>query len=207
VGSKGEVLDASVGKWSGRGTWLSDQAARAPVHLNKGALDRLRDHVGDDWGRVEATFDILAAAYGEGASIDVERLEPFLGSAGGVPPWELTDAIDAGKIPDALQALRRRGVGGGHVPAETLATLHRHYQDLLRWDGAAPGDGAAQSFPARKAQGQARRLGSERIGEAIALIAAADLDLKGKSGLEGTIVLEILVARLTRLARARPAHR
>ena len=64
---------------------------------------------------------------------------------------------------------------------------------------------------AKKALEQSRRLGSSRIAEAINLIAAADLDVRGASGLDSAIVVEILVARLarqtrpTRASRPRPA--
>ncbi len=49
---------------------------------------------------------------------------------------------------------------------------------------------------AKKALEQSRRLGSEKIAAAIKLIAAADLDCRGVSGLDPEVVIEILVARL-----------
>jgi DNA polymerase III delta subunit len=57
---------------------------------------------------------------------------------------------------------------------------------------------------AKKALEQSRRLGSARIGQAITLIAAADLDVRGVSGLDPELVVEILVARLAR--QTRPAR-
>ena len=56
-------------------------------------------------------------------------------------------------------------------------------------------------FVAKKALEQSRRLGSARIAEAINLIAAADLDVRGASGMDAEIVVEILVARLARQTR------
>ena len=56
---------------------------------------------------IRDSIETLVAAYGEGAPISIEELEPFLGSAGAVPPWDLTDAIDSGSIAGALSALRR----------------------------------------------------------------------------------------------------
>ena len=55
------------------------------------------------------------------------------------------------------------------------------------------------TFPAKKALGQTRKLGSEGVTRAISLLAAADLDLRGQSGLESRAVVEVLVARLARL--------
>ena len=57
---------------------------------------------------------------------------------------------------------------------------------------------------AKKALEQSRRLGSTRIAEAINLIAAADLDVRGASGMDAEVVIEILVARLAR--QTRPAR-
>jgi DNA polymerase III delta subunit len=59
-------------------------------------------------------------------------------------------------------------------------------------------------FVAKKALEQSRRLGSEKIAGAIKLIAAADLDCRGMSGLDSGVVIEILVARLA--TQTRPAR-
>ena len=64
-------------------------------------------------GRLEGILQTLAAAYGEGAAVDEEHLAPYLGEAGSVPPWDLTDAIDVGDRPAALAALRRMTGPGG----------------------------------------------------------------------------------------------
>jgi len=57
------------------------------------------------------------------------------------------------------------------------------------------------TFPARKALGQARKLGHDRVVEAVGLLADADLDLRGGKAWPDGLVLEVLVARLARLAR------
>jgi DNA polymerase-3 subunit delta len=54
-------------------------------------------------------------------------------------------------------------------------------------------------FPAKKALAQARRLGRAGLARAIELLAAADLDLRGASSWPEELVLEVLVARLSRL--------
>jgi DNA polymerase-3 subunit delta len=55
-------------------------------------------------------------------------------------------------------------------------------------------------FPARKALAQSRKLGSDAISRAVRLVAQADLDLRGASEWPSVLVLEVLVARLSRLA-------
>ena len=205
----GGVVEASAGRGRERGRWIAEQLRHAPVKLEPAAARRIEEHLGEDLGRFDGLLESLAAAYGEGGRVSVAALEPFLGEAGAVPPWEMTDAIDAGDVPGALLALRRLLAAGRAAPM-VVAILHGHFSGMLRLDGAdvTSGDAAAASlgvrsaFVAKKALDGARRLGSERIGQAITLVADADLDVKGGTALAPELVLEILVARLARLTRS-----
>jgi DNA polymerase III subunit delta len=213
VSAAGEVVDASAGRGRERGRWMAAQLRHAPVRLDAAATRRLEEHLGEDLGRLEGLLDALAAGFGAGASVSAEELEPFLGEAGAAPPWDLTDAIDAGDVATALKVLHRMLFAGGRPAPVVLATLHNHFSAILRLDGAdvvTPEDAAAllearSTFVAKKALVQAQRLGGERIGQAVGLLAEADLDLKGRTGLPPELVLEILVARLARLMRSRGA--
>jgi len=96
--------------------------------------------------------------------------------------------------------LHRMLEAGGLVPVQILATLHGHFANMLALDGDDVGgerDAAAvlgtAPFVAKKALEQSRRLGSARIAQAINLIAAADLDVRGLSGLDPELVVEILL--------------
>lgn len=204
----GKVIDTKVGTGRARTQWLAGRLKDSPVKLDAPAAARLGEHLGDDLGRLDGLLDSLASAYGESSTVSLEDLEPFLGSAGGVAPWDLTDALDAGDSAGSLRALERLSTRSGSVPLVVLATLYRHYGSMLRLDGAAvtsPGEaavllGARSEYTAKKALEQSRRLGSERIGRAIMLLAQADLDLRGRTGLPEMTVLQVLVARLSRLA-------
>ena len=217
IAKAGQVIDTKVGTGRARTQWLTGRLKDSPVKLDSEAAARLGEHMGEDLGRLDGLLDSLASAYGESATITSEDLEPFLGSAGGVAPWDLTDALDAGDSAGSLRALERLSMRSGSVPLVVLATLHRHYGGMLRLDGSAvtsPSEaaalmGARSQFVARKALEQSRRLGSERIGRAIILLAQADLDLRGRTGLPEMAVLQVLVARLSRLAPAtrRPTGR
>ena len=128
-----------------------------------------------------------------------------------MPRYELTDAIDKGEPVRALTVLRRMLEAGGLAPVQVLATLHGHFSNMLALDGddvSNDRDAAAvlgtAPFVAKKALDQSRRLGSTRIAEAVNLIATADLDVRGASGMDADVVIEILVARLAR--QTRPAR-
>jgi len=211
VNAAGRIIDVTTSKAGERKAWLHDHLRGAPVKLEPAAADLLAAHVGEDLGRVEGLLGALSAAYGEGARISAEDLAPYLGEAGNVPRYELTDAIDKGDPGRALIVLHRMLDAGGLVPVQVLATLHGHFANMLALDGddvASERDAAAllgtAPFVAKKALEQSRRLGSARIAEAINLIAAADLDVRGASGLNAEVVVEILVARLAR--QTRPAR-
>jgi len=207
----GHVVDATVPGGKGRSMWLQQHLKGAPLRLDGAAVKVIDEHLGEDLGRLANLLASLAQAYGHGAKVGADEVEPFLGEAGGVPPWELTDAIDSGDISRALTALHRMMRAGDRHPLQIMATLHGHYANMLRLDGrgvrteaeAAEILGMKRStFPARKAMEQGRRLGHDGVARAIQLLADADLDLrKLRKDWPEDLVMEVLVARLCRLRR------
>lgn len=204
-----EEIDAAP---SGRGRkgLLDERLTTAAVNLDAGAKRLVADRLGDDVGRAEAIVEALVSAFGEGATLSADDVEPYLGAAADVPPWELTDAIDSGDIAVALDKLHRMTEGGERHVLQILATLHSHYQRALGLDGAPVGDEKAaaahlgitgSTYPAKKALALSRRLGTERLTAVVGLLAQADLDARGASAVPDTAMLEVLVARLARLSR------
>ena len=209
IGARGELVETAVGTGRARSQWLADHLSGGPVRLDGAATALLSAHLGGDMGRLEGLLQTLASAYGPGSTVSMDDLEPFLGEAGSLAPWDLTDAVDAGETAKALSVLHRMLVAGDSHPLVVMTVLHRHYRQILRLDGAGvtSADEAAallglrSSFPAKKALAQATRLGSVRVARAIRLLAEADLDLRGSTALAGEAVLEVLVARLSRQGR------
>ncbi len=200
-----------------RDDWWSELFDAAPVQLTARAQAMIRDRSGEDLQTAPALLRLLEGAFGPGATVDVAEIEPLLGEAGGVPPWELTDAIDRGDTPGALDALGRMLGAGGRHPLQVMATLSSHALRIARLSGAevtGERDAAAllgmkgSTFPAKKALASARRLGPEGARRAVELCAEADLTLRGGGvAWPGELVLEVLVARLSRLGGARRAAR
>jgi DNA polymerase III subunit delta len=206
----GKVHDTGAGTGKARAQWVTDAVKRAPVNLDAKAKAMLADHLGEDVGRLGTLLDALAAAYGEGAGVSADQLEPFLGAAGSVAPWDLTDAIDKGDTEAALVQLHRLTDAGERHPLVILASLHRHYTAMLKLDGAnvrTDAEAAAITgtgpYPAKKALAQSRRIGSAGVARAITLLAEADLDLRGARAWPDELILEVLVARLSKLGGTR----
>ena len=205
-----DVIDTSPpSRPRDRQAWVADQAGEAGVRLSSPAAATIAERLGEDAGRLDGILSTLAATYGAGKALTPAEVEPFLGEGGGVPPWDLTDAIDGGDTARALGVLARMSGPGGRHPLQLMAILHGHYGRLARLDGldvrsdedAAAALGIRPGFPAKKALQQYRRLGGAGVQRAIGMLAAADLDLRGAKDLDDDVVMEVLVARLSRLRR------
>lgn len=212
VAAGGHVTDTNPPRKTGdRQTWVRAEAEEHGVRLDSGAAARIADQLGDDMGRLEGIVAVLRSTFGEGVRITAVDVEPFLGEAGGVPPWDFTDAIDSGQTAKALTMLTRMIHGGERHPLQIMAILHGHYTKLARLDGAdarsesdaARAIGIKPGYPARKALDSYKRLGGGGVRRAVALLAAADLDLRGVTELEPEMVMEVLVARLSKLGPSR----
>jgi DNA polymerase III subunit delta len=210
VAAGGVVQDTKPGTGKARAGWIDDHLDAAEVDLDRGARALLVERLGEDVSRLGGVLSTLTATFGPGASLSANEVEPYLGEAGSVPPWDLTDAIDKGDRALAIAQLHRMMEAGDRHALQVMGILTNHYGRLLRLDGADvrdEKDAAAvlgmkgSTFPARKALAQARAMGTERVAKAIGHLGEADLDLRGRRAWPDELVLEVLVARLAMLSR------
>jgi DNA polymerase-3 subunit delta len=190
-------------------------AHEAGVLLTPDAADLISEHLGEDAGRVAALVDVLASAAEPGTSLGADDIRPYLGDVGAVRSYQLTNAIEKGDPAGALEILHRLLTVSSPQqpkpmhPLQVMGMLNGYYRRILRLDDpslrssadaiAALG-GKVKEFPARKALGQARALGSGGIRQAFDALFRADLDLKGARGIPEQAVMEVLVVRLARLS-------
>ena len=130
----GQVIDTSPGRKVA--DWVQHHLAEAGLKVDSDGRQRLVTWVGDEPSRLLGLVDLLLSTYGAGTKIGRAELEPFLGDDGGVPPWDLTDAIDKGDRAKSLELLQRMIGQGDRHPFQVLATLHSHFARILRLDGA-----------------------------------------------------------------------
>ena len=218
VKAANEVVDVNVGsRQADRQAFVADKFAQYKVTADRNVVSVVVNRVGDDLARVDALARTLRTIYGT-APLTVAHIEPYLGDPGGVPEWDLTDAIDTGDASRAITVARRMLDSKGRAGLQIVNLLQRHFLRLARLSGAPVRDAdeaadllGIKSFPAGKALAAARRLGDVRVVEAVRLITRADLDLKGgvtfgssedSSSADATdlMVIEVLVARLARLS-------
>ncbi len=211
-GAGGEVHDCGLPGGKGRGMWADDQMDAARVQLAPRTRRMIVERLGDDLSRLGGILMVLDATFGDAGPLEPDDVEPYLGDAGAVPPWDLTDAIDRGDVAGAITNLQRLLGNGARHPLQVMVTLQTHVERMLRLDGSEVRDEKAAAallgmkgspFPAKKAMQQARKLGSAKVARATVLVAAADMDLRGRTAQDPVAVLETLVARLAALSGAR----
>ncbi|WP_394935002.1 DNA polymerase III subunit delta [uncultured Ilumatobacter sp.] len=204
VKAVGKVHNTSPGREKRK--WLADQVSAAGLKMDGGATAQLATWLGEDAGRLDGILATLKSTYGAGEKLSFAQIEPFIGEAGGVPPWDLTDAIMDGDTTKALSLLGRMVHAGGRHPLQVMSILHSHYAGIAKLDGVDARNedqsGAAtglKGFPAKKALQNYNKLGGANTKRAITWIAQADLDLRGAKDLEPELVMEVLIARLSKL--------
>ncbi|MGB3412848.1 MAG: DNA polymerase III subunit delta [Microthrixaceae bacterium] len=212
----GETHDASIPGGKGRSMWVEDQLSASSVRLSNSAKNALVTRLGEDLNRLGGVLSVLEASFGD-VELSADDIEPYLGDAGGVPPWELTDAIDSGQVSLALDKLQRMLMGGDRHSLQVMVTIRSHFERMLRLDGSGVRDEKAaaallgmkgSTFPAKKAMAQSQKLGPDKLRRAVVLLAAADADLRGRTGQSPEAVLQTLVARLAAMSsRSRSARR
>ncbi len=204
----GEVPDTDAPSGKGMAPWVSQQLKNAGLDVDPRARDKIVASLGEDAGALVGLLETLKGSFGPGSRLGLDDVEPLLGPPGGVPPWDLTDAIDSGDVPKSLHLLGRMMGAGERHPLAIMSTLQSHYTRMLRLDGAGVrGETEAaqllgvKGFPAKKALTVGKKLGGTGVRRAVRLVAAADVDLRGARAWPGELVMEVLVARLATISR------
>jgi DNA polymerase-3 subunit delta len=218
VKAASEVVEVNVGtRVADRVAFVKSKMDEYGVVIDNTAAQRVTEQVGDDVARIDALARTLQSIYGS-APLVFARIEPYLGDAGDVPAWDLTDALDAGDATKAIVVARRMLESRQRAGLQIVSIVQRHYLNMARLEGSearSKEDAATllgiNAYPAGKALQMAERLGAARLTTAVHWITDADLALKGAvsyggkdldSDLDVTelTVIEVLVARLARLS-------
>ena len=186
------------------------EAAAGGVRFDPAAASAVAERLGEDVGRLDGILATLVSTYGTSRRADRRRRRavPRRGrrrAAVGPHRRRRRRRDDQARS----RCWRRMTGAGDRHPLQVMAVLHNHYVRLARLDGvdarseadAAEALGIKPGFPAKKALGSTAGSVGAGIQRAIELLAQADLDLRGATELPDDVVMEVLVARLSRLAR------
>src|ERR1019366_3346378 len=160
------VVEVNVGsRTADRVTFVEAKLTEYRVTVDHEAAIKITDRLGDDVARVDALARTLQTIYGT-APLNFAHVEPYLGDAGDVPEWDLTDAIDAGNATKAIVVARRMLDSKGRAGLQIVNILQRHYLRMARLEGSGVhGDEAAAAllginkYPAGKSLRVSERLG------------------------------------------------
>jgi DNA polymerase-3 subunit delta len=197
------------------GDLLERELKDAHVKLAPEAAKRVVEHLGEDAARVPELVEVLHATYGDDAVLSLDDVDAYLGEIGTAERFALTNAIERGDLGGALETLHRNLTATSAkqqkplAAMQIMATLGFYYQRLLRLDDPAivTKEHAAEALGMKSAGGArypleaSRRLGTDGLHNAVDLLAQAELDLRGASGLDERTVMDVLVARLAALSR------
>jgi DNA polymerase-3 subunit delta len=219
VKAASDVVEVNVGSRSvERVSFVVDKMAEYRVSVDRHVCQQVADQVGDDVARVDALARTLRSIYGT-APLNFAHIEPYLGDAGDVPEWDLTDAIDGGDATKAIVVARRMLDSKSRAGLQIVNILQRHYLRMARLEGSGVrGEEEAAAllginkYPAGKSLRVSERLGPERVSTAVHWITQADLNLKGGVSYGGKdldtdldvtdlTVVEVLVARLAKMTQ------
>jgi DNA polymerase-3 subunit delta len=194
---------------------LQRELKDAHLKLEPAAITHVAEHLGDDAGRIPELVDLWHSTYGEDVVLDLVDVEQYLGELGTAGRFDLTNAVDRGEVAAALETLHRLLTATSASqpkplhPMQVMATLVYHYQRLLRLDDpeivtkehAAQALGMKSPGGARFPLEASKRLAGGGLREVMRLLAQAELDLRGASGLDERTVMDVLIARLAALSR------
>ena len=209
---KRSLIDCSLNSKGVKSSFLGDEVHQSGMRFHPDAFRLLAETLGEDVAQAIPTLELLRASLGEGATVDVETLAMYLPTPGDVAPWDFTDAIEAGKVDQALEMLWRLMRAGGRHPLVVLAILQRRFVELAVVSGSSIHD-ADQAlvrlrardnkfnkppFVIRKMIASSKALGPDRLAQAFVWMSQADRQIKGEGGLPPELAIELLVARLAK---------
>lgn len=172
------------------------------------SIREISSYVGREVKLLPLAISSLRAQFGsklEGvAHSDIMRAA---GSGEAPAPWDLTDAVDSGNLPRALTLSRRLQEGKGS-PYGVLAILGNHANMMFRLAAAGVTNEhhgvqmlghKGSPYPIKKAINTARRHGMKKLAKMVELIDAAQNDITGGTSLDSSLVVDILISRITKM--------
>ena len=209
ISKTASVIDLKLDNAKLKSNFIHKELKHFGLNLEPSAIRYLEQNIVDNLGNLDSILGILSNTYGHQNTITLHQLELFLTESGASQPWKLTDAINSGKTADALRELYSLTGFSKMAPIAVIGTLFKNYELMLKvHDLKISNDEQAKSavdgvhpFVIKKAASTSKNIGQKGIFRSISLLADAELQLRGTTGLEEIPVLEILIGRLAQIAR------
>jgi DNA polymerase-3 subunit delta len=171
--------------------WAVAQARQLGLDLTPEAARMLVGHVGERQQRLLRELEKLALELEPNAHIDAEMVLELTAASAERKAWTLADALLSGNAATATRTFLQMRAQGERLPgliywmSSRVRQAHQIARDLDRGVSQAQVKSSLRMPPsaAEKLIGDARRIGAERLEQAICLI--ADLELASRGGSSG----------------------
>ncbi|HET7560087.1 MAG TPA: DNA polymerase III subunit delta [Limnochordia bacterium] len=197
------VLDCKALSGDRLRDWLKEAARASGVKWAPGALSALLAQVGESPALLRGEIEKLALYAGRGETISAEVVAEVASHPRGEPAefavFRLVDALGARRAADALAVLDTL-LAGGDEPVALLGMIARQFRLIYALKShrgslqSLAGEVGVRDFQLRKIGPQAGRWEWDDLEAVFARLAEIDRQLK--SGADGRVQLQTLIARL-----------
>jgi len=200
VGKIGEVLDCTAPKRPQElRSWITARVRASGKRPGDGMAAELLDRSGADLDRLASEIEKLSLFAGDRDTLTPDDVALLSGELRDHAIYELTDAIGARRLPDALGVLSRL-LAQGEAPLAVLGGLGNHYRRMIRASECEPLEAAEvqrrlslHPFAAKKLVDQVRRIDARRLRRCLDAVRRTDEALKGGVALAPKLAIEQLV--------------
>ncbi|MBW2280293.1 MAG: DNA polymerase III subunit delta [Deltaproteobacteria bacterium] len=183
----------------GQRAWIEARVHGSGKQPGRGMAAALLDRSGADLDRLASEIEKLSLYAGDRETLTPDDVALLSGDLRDHAIYELTDAIGARRLPEALRVLSQM-LEHGAAPLAVLGGLGNHYRRLIRASECSPLDAdevsrrlSIKPFPAGKLVDQVRRFGGQRLRRGLDAVRRTDEALKGGTALAADLAIEQLV--------------
>ncbi len=181
--------------------------------LSIDARSAIVEALGEDYSMLPSLLKTLETAFSSDTKITAQDVRPFLHEIEDLAPWSLSDLIVQGKTKDALDLLRKlertqmafpiivaviqkRFVELAALSSPTFKSAEARASAYLNGTGQPP---KAPPFILEKLWREAVKFDVATFANAFSTLGELERSLRGASGLESSVSLELAVARLANM--------
>lgn len=183
------------------------------LNLNRDARTFLLAYVGDDYEAVIPLTKTLSTLTPE-QQFRVSEEDLFLRlpqAPGAVPPWEIEKPLFAGDFDKTIDVFRRVSQHSHYLVV--LKVLNNKFQLAFRvaalmevqnvktTSQLAESLGVPDNYPLKLAMGYAKKYGLAKLQQAAHEMARTEAQVKGGSGANGTVLMELMLVRMISMFR------
>ncbi len=174
-------------------SFIESEAKRQGLELESGAAELFAERVGPQLLLLRQEIAKAGLLVPPGERVTRAHVAAGTSDVAEESIFELTDAIGAGRVDEAVALLSRALRTGAPAPV-VLAALAGHFRKLARLRSGGRLSGAP--FIVKKLERQAGRYRAQRLHDCLGAIHNTDTALKGVGALSGELALEQLVIGL-----------